>query len=112
MRLLLDENLETEVYHRLTDRGHDVLHVTVSEGLAGGMSDDEIAAVSSDEHRVIVTYDDDFCDAMSESAYCAVLYIESQDLSAGQVADIIHGVSEYYDAITLSGFRTVGRNWL
>ena len=52
MRLLLDENLETEVYHRLADRGHDVLHVTVSEGLAGGMSDNEIATVSSDECRL------------------------------------------------------------
>jgi predicted nuclease of predicted toxin-antitoxin system len=60
MRLLLDENLEHEVYHRLVNFGHDVIHVEVSDGLAKGLSDPDIAAVSLDESRVIVTYDDDF----------------------------------------------------
>ena len=46
MRLLLDENLEHEVYHRLVNFGHNVVHVEVSDGLAKGLSDPDIAAAS------------------------------------------------------------------
>jgi predicted nuclease of predicted toxin-antitoxin system len=112
MRLLLDENLEHEVYHRLVNFEHDVVHVEVSDGLAKGLSDSDIAATSLNESRVIVTYDDDFRTDFSTSDYHAVLLVGDQELSARKVADIVHEVSRYYDTDDLSGVTTVGRSWL
>ena len=112
MKLLLDENLETEIFHRLKNYGHDVRHVSVSDGLSRGMADEEIASVSRTESRIIVTHDDDFRGSIPESTYFGVLYIEDQQLSATQISDIVHEISKYYDATALSGFQTVGRSWL
>jgi predicted nuclease of predicted toxin-antitoxin system len=82
MRLLLDENLEHEVYHRLVNFGHGVVHVEVSDGLAKGLSDPDIAAASLNESRVIVTYDDDFRTDFDTTDYHAVLFFEDESLSA------------------------------
>jgi predicted nuclease of predicted toxin-antitoxin system len=112
MRLLLDENLEHEVYHRLGNYGHDVLHIEVSDGLVKGFTDPEIAAVSLDESRTIVTYDDDFRTGLGAADYHAVLFLEDESLSAREVADIVHEVSRYHDGDHLSGFINVGRSWL
>jgi predicted nuclease of predicted toxin-antitoxin system len=112
MRLLLDENLEHEVYHRLESYGHDVRHVEVSDGLEKGLTDPDIAIVSLDESRVIVTYDDDFRTDLGAADYHAVLFFEDESLSAREVADIVHEVSRYHDGDQLSGFIKVGRSWL
>ena len=45
-RLLLDENVEREVYHRLDSYGHDVEHVDFSPELGKGASDDDLADYS------------------------------------------------------------------
>lgn len=112
MRLLLDENLEHEVYHRLVNFGHDVLHIEVSDELQKGLADTDIAAVSLADSRIIVTYDDDFRTDLDAADYHAVLLVGDQELSAREVADIVHEVSNYYDGETLSGLATVGRSWL
>ena len=49
MRFLLDENIEHEVYHRLENYGHDLLHVKVSDELNKGDTDERLAAVSRSE---------------------------------------------------------------
>ncbi|MEF8843237.1 MAG: DUF5615 family PIN-like protein [Haloarculaceae archaeon] len=49
-RLLLDENVEYEVLHRLENYGHDVEHVDFVPGLGKGTDDDSIAQYSSDEN--------------------------------------------------------------
>ena len=112
MRFLLDENLEHEVYHRLENFGHDLLHIEVSDGLSKGVTDADIAAVSLDESRIIVTYDDDFRTDFDATDYHAVLFFGDESLSARDVADIVHEVSRYYSGNRLSGFMTVGRSWL
>lgn len=111
MRLLLDENVEHEVHHRLRNYGHDVTHVDFDDGLRKGDSDDDLAAFSLAETRVVVTYDDDFREFDPES-YHAVLFLADQSLSAREVADAVHEVSTYYDTDDLEGFQTVGRSWL
>jgi predicted nuclease of predicted toxin-antitoxin system len=112
MRFLLDENLEHEIFHRLENGGHDVLHVEVSEGLSKGDSDTELGACSRQDERVIVTYDDDFLTELSEEAYYAVLYFPDQSLSAREVAEVLEEISTYYDEEQLRGVQTVGRSWL
>lgn len=66
-RLLLDENIEHEVLHRLENAGHDVEHVDFIARLGKGTSDDEIARYSLDADRTIVTYDDDFIEDVPSS---------------------------------------------
>jgi hypothetical protein len=112
MRFLLDENLEHEVYHRLENYGHEVLHVEVSGSLNKGDSDRKLAERSREERWVIVTYDDDFWTDFSESAYGALLYFPDQSLSAKQLAAILHEISTYYDQEQLVGSQKVGRSWL
>lgn len=112
MKLFLDENLEHEVFHRLDHYEHDVRHPEVSDGLAKGVTDADIAAVSSAESRVIVTYDDDFRTDFGPADYHAVLFFEDESLSAHEVADIVHTVSRHYEADQLSGFIKVGRSWV
>lgn len=112
MKFLLDENLEHEVYHRLHDDGHRVLHVEVSDRLDKGVADTTLARVSRNEGWVIVTYDDDFRTEFAETAYHAVLYLPDQRVAAADIADALHEVSTYYEQDELNGFVTVGRSWL
>jgi len=111
MRVLLDENLEHEVLHRLENYGHECLHVGRSDGLSKGDSDEDLAAVSKQDGRVIVTYDDDFRTEFAESDYHAVLFFPDETLSARNVADAVHEISTHYDSAQL-GFQAVGQSWL
>ena len=112
MRLLLDENIEHEVYHRLEDYGHELLHVEVSDELSKGDTDERLAEKSRLDSWIIVTYDDDFRDDFSENEYQAVLYFADQTLSAKTVADVLHEISTYYEQDELQGFFIVGQSWL
>lgn len=58
MRFLVDEALQDDVAHRLTETGHDASHIRLL-GLAGH-TDDEVMALAVDEDRVLVTTDTDF----------------------------------------------------
>jgi predicted nuclease of predicted toxin-antitoxin system len=112
MRLLLDENIEHEVYHRLENYGHELLHVEVSDELHKGATDERLAEKSRHFDWNIVTYDDDFRGDFSEDEYRAVLYFADQTLSAKTVADALHEISTYYEQGELQGFFTVGQSWL
>ena len=111
-RLILDENVEHEVYHRLENYGHDVEHVDLVPELGKGIADYPIAQYSLDTGRIIVTYDDDFVLEVDEGTYRAVLYAEDATLSVEQVADIIHAVSQNYPQEELHGLEYVGTEWL
>ncbi|WP_435193845.1 DUF5615 family PIN-like protein [Natronomonas sp. EA1] len=84
MRFLLEEIIEHEVYHRLVDAGHDVVHVEVGGAPEKGSTDAELAVFSRAERRVIATYDDDF---------------RSLPVDSSSTAE-------------LGGFMTLGRSWL
>lgn len=57
MRLLVDEALQDEVAHRLTEAGHDTSHIRLL-GLAGHT--DEVMTLAATEDRVLITTDTDF----------------------------------------------------
>lgn len=111
-RLILDENVEHEVLHRLKNYGHDVEHVDFVPELGKGTGDRPIAQYSIDTNRVLVTYDDDFVLDMDESDYQAVLYFSDATLSVMQIADIIHAVAQAYPQTELGGLEYVGEEWL
>jgi predicted nuclease of predicted toxin-antitoxin system len=111
-RLLLDENVEHEVRHRLENYGHDVEHVDFVPELGKGTADRPIARYSRDTDRVIVTYDDDFVLDVDEETYRAVLYVADATLSVEQVADVVHAVSQHYPQAELQGLEYVGAEWL
>jgi predicted nuclease of predicted toxin-antitoxin system len=58
VRFLVDEALQDAVAHRLTETGHDAIHVR-SAGLAGH-TDDAVMALAVAEGRILVTTDTDF----------------------------------------------------
>jgi len=111
-RLILDENVEHEVFHRLENYGHDVEHVDFVPELGKGTADHPIAQYSFDTDRVIVTYDDDFVLEVNEEMYRAVLYFDDAMLSVEQAADIVHTVSQNYPQSELQGLEYVGEEWL
>jgi predicted nuclease of predicted toxin-antitoxin system len=57
MKILADENCETELVAGLRDRGHDV--ITIAE-LAPSIDDEVIYAIAQKEARVLLTSDQDF----------------------------------------------------
>lgn len=111
-RLILDENVEHEVYHRLENYGHDVEHVDFVSELGKGTNDYPIAHYSRDTDRVIVTYDDDFVLEVDEADYRAVLYVHDAKLSVKDVADIVHAVSQHYPQDEIQGLEYIGEEWL
>lgn len=111
-RLILDENVEHEVFHRLANYGHNVEHVDFVAELGKGTADHPIARYSLDTDRVIVTYDDDFVLDVDEELYRAVLYFDNAMLSVEQVADIIHAISQNYPQSELQGLEYAGEDWL
>lgn len=111
LRLLLDEHVEHEVKHRLENLGHDVEHVDLHTTLRKGDTDRDLAAYSRSEERIIVTYDDDFLD-FADSEFEAVLLFEDASMSARNVADVVHTISDHYPQSELDGLQKVGREWL
>jgi len=101
--LVLDENMEREVQHRLDSYGHEVVHVNDVDGLGKGTNDRTIADYSRDTGRFIVTYDDDFVLEIDDGEHQAVLYFGDQTLSAKTVADAVHLMSEQFPAREIQG---------
>ena len=95
-RLVLDENIEHEVLHRLRNYGHDVEHVDFLTALGKRTDDYSIGEFSRDTDRLIVSYDDDFALELEESDFVAVLYVEDATLAASELADAIHNKSRHY----------------
>jgi len=110
-RLVLDENVEHEVYHRLENCGHDVEHVGDVSSLGKGAGDQSIAAYSRETDRIIVTYDD-FALELADEEYRAVFYVHDDRLPAKTVADIIHAISKQYPQSEVTELEYVGDEWL
>jgi hypothetical protein len=55
-RLILDENVEHEFFHRLNNYGHDIEHVDFVSEPGKRTTDYPIAQYSQDTGRVIPTY--------------------------------------------------------
>lgn len=111
-RLLLDEHVDPEVITRLRNRGHDVEHVDFVPALGKGATDSELAAYSNETGRTIVTYDDDFIREVDQNQYRAVLFFENDSVSARELTDIVHAMSEQYPYDEVQGLQKTGREWL
>lgn len=111
-RLVLDENVEREVLHRLRNYGHDVEHVDFVPELGKGTADTPIAEYSMDTDRLILTYDDDFALELDEDDYRGVLYVGNASLTVEQVADIVHAISQQYPQPEIDGLEYLGEAWL
>lgn len=63
MKLLADENVETEWIRALRDDGHDIVRVVDIDELGIGASDPDVLAVAAGLNRVLLTADQsDFSD--------------------------------------------------
>jgi predicted nuclease of predicted toxin-antitoxin system len=111
-QLLLNENIEHEVLHRLEDNGHDVEHVEFVSQLGKGANDIALARYSVTTNRTIVTYDDDFIKKVPLEQYRAVLFIEDFTIPACELAEIIHSMAQIYPHDQMKGLQKTGREWL
>ena len=110
-RLLLDENVEHEVLHRLENYGHDVEHVDYVAPLGKGATDEAVRSYAVDHDCVLVTYDDDFVLAVDVNDR-PVVYLDDMSLGPAEKADVLHRMSEHYPQAELDGVEPVGREWL
>lgn len=111
-RLLLDENLEHEVLHRLENYGHDVEHVDDLPELGKGATDRSIARYSLESDRIVVTYDDDFVLDLGDDEFRGTLYVGDRDMTTREVADVVHAVSRQYPQSQIDGLVFASEEWL
>ena len=110
--ILLDENLEHEILHRLRNYGYEAEHIDLHENLQKGDEDETLAQYSLENDVLIVTYDDDFEAHYDESDYWGVLLLTDNDWSATDVADTVHQILNLYPPQALQQMNVVGREWL
>lgn len=110
-RLLVDENVEYRIVHKLRNYGHEVEHVNDLTAFGKGSSDRELGQYSKSDDRLILTYDDDFVLELDPTAYRAALYVSNVTIPAGKIAAAVHRMSEQYPQTDVSGVVYVD-NWV
>lgn len=110
-RILADENVEraTIVYLRKLD--HDVEWIGDVSELGLGADDKSIAVYARETNRLVLTQDDDFFAQMGVDQTPGVLFQTDQTLSAREVGDVVHEMSEYVEQTSIA-LEYVSRNWL
>ncbi|TQQ82607.1 hypothetical protein EGH24_03910 [Halonotius terrestris] len=93
--LLLDENIAAALATKLDKAGHDVERVVNVSELGEGVDDTTICRYAVEEHRIIVTSDDDFVE-MELDAHSGVFYIPDQSLPAHECYHIIQRVIDAF----------------
>lgn len=111
-RLLLDENLEHELRHRLESLGHDVEHVDEASELGKGAEDQTIARYAADTDRILCTHDDDFVTGPVPTDSSGIVFLPDQTMSSREIASAIDAVAAAYPQSAIEGVETVGREWL
>jgi predicted nuclease of predicted toxin-antitoxin system len=112
LALLLDEMVEYEVKHRLENFGHDVVHVTSDNDVGSGDRDRTLAEYSRDSERIVVSYDPDWVEELSEDEFYCAIVIENEWLSAKEVSQIVHSMSKTYPESEFRGLQKAGQDWL
>jgi len=110
-RILADENVEQATINYLRKLGHDVEWVGDVSGLGLGADDEEITVYGRETNRLVLTQDDDFFTRIDVEDTAGVLFQKDQTLSAREVGDIVHELSEYIDQSDVT-LEYVSRNWL
>jgi len=91
--------------------GHDVVWIGDVRELGLSSSDDEIAAYSLAENRLVLTQDDDFFIELDLSECAGILFQRDQSLSAREVGGIVDEMSRYIPQSEVT-LEYVGREWL
>ena len=102
-RLLVDENVEYRIVHKLRNYGHEVQHVNDLTAFGKGSSDRELGQYSKSDDRLILTYDDDFILELDPTAYRAALYVSDVTTPARKIAAAVHRMSKQYPQEEISG---------
>lgn len=110
-RLLADENIERATISYLQKLGHDVEQIGDVPDLVLGSDDESIAAYANEMNRIVLTQDDDFFTELNIDDTAGVFFQKDQTLSAREVGDIVHEMSEYLDQEDIT-LEYVSRNWL
>lgn len=110
-RLLADENVERATITYLRKLGHDVEAVGSIDDLGLGATDEAIASYARTHDRVILTQDDDFVTDLDIETTAGVLFQPDQTLTARDVGDIIHELTQHVDQSDLT-LEYVSTAWL
>ena len=110
-RILADENVEQATINYLRKLGHDVEWVGDVEELDLGADDGAIATYGRETNRLVLTQDDDFFTQFDIQDIAGILFQEDQTLSAREVGDVVHELSEHIDQSDVT-LEYVSRNWL
>jgi len=110
-RILADENIESATIHYLQKLDHEVEWIGDVDELGLGADDSSIVAYARRTDRLILTQDDDFFTQFNVDETAGVLFQKDQTLSARDVGDVVHELSEYIDQSDVT-LEYVSRNWL
>jgi len=110
-RILADENVEQATINYLRKLDHDIEWLGDVPELGLGTADEAIARYASESDRLLLTQDDDFFTELDIDRTAGVLFQEDGTLSAREVGDVVHELSEYVDQSMVT-LEYVSRNWL
>ena len=110
-RLLADENVERATINYLRKLDHDVEWLGDVSELGLGADDESIATYAQENDRLILSQDDDFFTRLEIGQTAGILLQKDQTLSAREVGDIVHELSQYVDQSDVT-LEYVSRNWL
>ena len=107
MRFLIDESLSQVVARRLTDAGHDAVHVGDVAML--GAADELVMAEARRGSRILVTADTDFGAllAVSGASDPSVILFRREGRRPEIQADLLIGNVDLFDEPTADGFIAV-----
>ena len=98
LRLLLDEDTERDLAHKLRHAGHDVERVSDATALGTGTKDEEVRAYARKTDRILVTHDDDHV-AVPFNEHAGIFYAPNQRLSSYALFQIIQQISKQYRSL-------------
>jgi len=110
-RIVAHEHVELPTRRYLRQFGHDVEWIGDVSELGLSSSDEDIAAYSLAEDRLVLTQDDDFFLKLDLSDSAGILFQRDQLLSARQVGDIVDAMSRYVPQADVQ-LEFVSENWL
>jgi predicted nuclease of predicted toxin-antitoxin system len=110
-RILADENVEQATTNYVRKLGHDVEWIGDIDRLGLGADDEEIMRYGRETNRLVLTQDDDFFTRIAVEDTAGILFQKDQTLSAREVGDVVHELSEYIDQSDVM-LEYVSRNWL
>jgi uncharacterized protein with PIN domain len=100
-RLLLDEMTEAGLAEYCRTLGHDTERVVSVADLGAGSDDGEIVAYAEREHRLLVTYDDDFLAGHDALGRIGVLFQPDDRTPPFETATIIDAIADHVDQETI-----------